>query len=97
MASFLNLVLIPKHRPPCNCRSQLQLRAGDTENRDRRESGGGNREAALDRTHGKGSKLQMPTLSIPNSGTDGKMPPSPAPGLGNSRNIPSLRDFSVET
>lgn len=97
MVSFLNIVQIPKHSSPCSSKSQLQLRVWDIENRDRRESRGKNREAALDRTPGKGSRLQMPLPSMPSLWDRWQDAPTPTPGLGNSRNIPSLRDFSVET
>lgn len=81
VASFLNLAQIPKHGAPCSLKSQLQLRAWDIENCDRRESGGRNREAALDRTHGKGSKFQMPTLSAPNFWGRWQDAPIPHPRL----------------
>lgn len=43
----------------------FSLEPRDTDNCDRRECRSRNREAALDRTHRKGSELQTSTLSAP--------------------------------
>lgn len=76
--SVLNLVQMPEHSP-CSSGSQLQLRAWDPKNWDRKETGGRNREAALDRTHAKGGKLQMPTRSVPNLWDRWEDAPMPRP------------------
>lgn len=66
---------VPHAAPSPNFSSE----PGDTKSCDRTESGGRNREAALDRTHAKGGKLQMPTCSVPRLWDRWKGAPIPCP------------------